>query len=207
MGRRPASHGYVRQEEGSGSSEEQLYSVSSVERRRQQAKALGKSVERRSRKARELGSNHSNSLKRRQLKYNLAKYKLTRSGRKLRRRVESQAVPGPSEKVSSWHQDIFMVTPRRGGREGGEGGQQGGHPRSCVCSQCLAEFGTYRYYSRALREGRERKEGDRAGAREGARGQARSNQGGSAVNVLYGKVRGMQRLLCFTQCCTMHTAH
>ena len=62
-------------------SSDNLYSVSSVERRRQ-AKA---------RETKKAAAGSSSSLKRRQLKYNLAKYKLSRSGRKVKRRVESLA--------------------------------------------------------------------------------------------------------------------
>jgi len=50
------------------------------------------------------------SLRRRQLRYNLAKYKLSRSGRKLKRRTH-QPLVNPIEKVSSWHEDITMMAP------------------------------------------------------------------------------------------------
>jgi len=50
------------------------------------------------------------SLRRRQLRYNLAKYKLSRSGRKLKRRTH-QPLINPIEKVSSWHEDITMMAP------------------------------------------------------------------------------------------------
>ena len=100
-------------------SSDNLYSVSSVERRRQAAREA---------KKREAQAGSSSSLKRRQLKYNLAKYKLSRSGRKVKRRLETSNIASsrgalPSEKVSIWHRDIFMVTPRRmKGMRGGSGG-------------------------------------------------------------------------------------
>lgn len=50
------------------------------------------------------------SLRRRQLRYNLAKYKLSRSGRKLKRRTHEPLL-NPIEKVSSWHEDITMMAP------------------------------------------------------------------------------------------------
>merc|ERR1719350_959913 len=50
------------------------------------------------------------SLRRRQLRYNLAKYKLSRSGRKLKRRTHEPLL-NPLEKVSSWHEDITMMAP------------------------------------------------------------------------------------------------
>ena len=146
--------GYTRQLEGSS---DNLYSVSSVERRRQATREA---------KKREAQAGSSSSLKRRQLKYNLAKYKLSRSGRKVKRRLETNQSSSsrgalPSEKVSIWHRDIFMVTPRRmkgmrgaGGSGGGGGGGSREHPRSCVCPSCLAQYGTYHYYRRAMHERR-----------------------------------------------------
>ena len=152
--------GYTRQLEGSS---DNLYSVSSVERRRQ-AKA---------RETKKAVAGSSSSLKRRQLKYNLAKYKLSRSGRKVKRRVETNLNnlnlnrgALPSEKVSIWHRDIFMVTPRRmkgvRGASGGSGvgGGQREHPRSCVCATCLAQYGTYHYYQRAMHERRRSRRGN-----------------------------------------------
>ena len=144
MGRQAGYQRHVEHGLSGPSSSDNLYSVSSVERRRQ---------------AREL----EHSLKRRQVKYNLSKYKLSRSGRKLKRRLQEGKVQG-SEKVSIWHQDIFMVTPRRLKQGAGE------HPRSCVCSACLAQYGTYHYYSKAL-EGRGR------GQRRGGRSRAGSGVG------------------------------
>ena len=158
--------GYTRQLEGSS---DNLYSVSSVERRRQASKEA---------KKREAQAGSSSSLKRRQLKYNLAKYKLSRSGRKVKRRLETSKISSrgaqlPSEKVSIWHRDIFMVTPRRmKGMRGAGGSGAGGsreHPRSCVCPSCLAQYGTYHYYRRAMHE------------RRGGRG----NSTTSGVNVFY----------------------
>ena len=72
----------------------------------------------------------------------------------------------PSEKVSIWHRDIFMVTPRRmkgvRGASGGSGtgGGQREHPRSCVCATCLAQYGTYHYYQRAMHERRRSRRGN-----------------------------------------------
>ena len=67
-----------------------------------------------------------------------------------------QDTPTPSEKVSRWHRDIFMV------RHGVIGGcvstapptrdHGPAHPRSCVCGQCMAEHGTYQYYNKRIRE-------------------------------------------------------
>ena len=82
----------------------------------------------------------------------------------MKRRLEtgksssSRGAQLPSEKVSIWHRDIFMVTPRRMKGMRGAGGSGGGgsreHPRSCVCPTCLAQYGTYRYYRRAMHERR-----------------------------------------------------
>ena len=67
-----------------------------------------------------------------------------------------QDTPTPSEKVSRWHRDIFMV------RHGVIGGcvstapptrdHGRAHPRSCVCGQCMAEHGTYQYYNKRIGE-------------------------------------------------------
>ena len=167
--------GYTRQE---GSSDN-LYSVSSVERRRQAREAA------------------ATSLRRRQVKYNLTKYKLSQSGRKLKRRLQAAGGSGrragkaPSEKVSVWHQDIFMVTPRRLG--GGQGMAGPEHPRSCVCSSCLAQFGTYHYYRRAMQSRERREERSRRSrggqeqrsAKEQRSSQEQSSSGSAVRNRLF----------------------
>ena len=86
--------------------------------------------------------------------------------------LEGTGTPTPSEKVSRWHRDIYMMSPngtvttnhsaiaalaaathgaiRAGG--GGVGvGHQVLHPRQCLCEQCMAEFGTYKLYNQMLR--------------------------------------------------------
>ena len=46
-------------------------------------------------------SNKSNSSKRKNLRYNIDKYKLSKSDRKIKRRLQQQETPTPSEKVSN----------------------------------------------------------------------------------------------------------
>jgi len=67
-------------------SSDNLHSVSSVERRRQINRY-------------HTLSNKSNSSKRKHLRYNIDKYKLSKSGRKIKRRLQQQETPTPSEKV------------------------------------------------------------------------------------------------------------
>ena len=71
--------------------------------------------------------------------------------------LEDSGTPTPSEKVSQWHRDIFMVGPGGGKVEGGSGGGGGGgsggqvvHPRQCICDQCMAEYGTFKFYNQIL---------------------------------------------------------
>ncbi len=71
--------------------------------------------------------------------------------------------PTPSEKVSRWHRDIFLVSPptTAGGKGEGEAGGTGRakgdagtgqvvHPRQCICDQCIAEYGTFKFYNQIL---------------------------------------------------------
>jgi len=131
-------------------SSDNLHSVSSVERRRQINRY-------------HTLSNKSNSSKRKHLRYNIDKYKLSKSGRKIKRRLQQQETPTPSEKVSIWHRDIFMVTPKQ---LKGRTSSSTAHPRSCVCRACLAQYGTYQYYSRAMRDQRETRTTPRESQRE-----------------------------------------
>jgi len=131
-------------------SSDNLHSVSSVERRRQLNKY-------------HTLSNKSTSSKRKKLRYNIDKYKLSKSERKIKRRLQQQETPTPSEKVSIWHRDIFMVTPKQ---LKGRTSSATGHPRSCVCRSCLAAYGTYQYYSRAMRDQRETRTTPRDSQRE-----------------------------------------
>jgi len=132
-------------------SSDNLHSVSSVERRRQVNRY-------------HTLSNKSNSSKRKNLRYNIDKYKLSKSDRKIKRRLQQQETPTPSEKVSIWHRDIFMVTPKQ--LKGRTGSSTVPHPRSCVCRSCLAQYGTYQYYTRAMRDQRETRTTPRESTRE-----------------------------------------
>ena len=67
--------------------------------------------------------------------------------------LEGSGTPTPSEKVSRWHRDIFLVSPPGAGGSGGSGGRghsQQVHPRQCLCDQCMAEYGTFKYYNDML---------------------------------------------------------
>ena len=66
--------------------------------------------------------------------------------------------------MSIWHRDIFMVTPKQ--LKGRTGSSTVPHPRSCVCRSCLAQYGTYQYYSRAMRDQRETRTTPRESTRE-----------------------------------------
>ena len=37
-----------------------------------------------------------------------------------------------------------------GGGGGGGGGGQVVHPRQCICDQCMAEYGTFKFYNQIL---------------------------------------------------------
>ena len=73
--------------------------------------------------------------------------------------VEGHGTPTPSEKVSRWHRDIFLMSPN--GTVGpntplsmgsSAGGGQVLHPRECICDQCMAEYGTYKLYNQMMQE-------------------------------------------------------
>jgi hypothetical protein len=64
---------------------------------------------------------------------------------------ESPGTPTPSEKVSRWHRDIFLVSPPV---STGKNSGTGKHPRQCICDQCMAEYGTYRIYNQLLHDGK-----------------------------------------------------
>ena len=73
--------------------------------------------------------------------------------------VEGHGTPTPSEKVSRWHRDIFLMSPN--GTVGPNtplsmgssiGGGQVLHPRECICDQCMAEYGTYKLYNQMMQE-------------------------------------------------------
>ena len=57
--------------------------------------------------------------------------------------VGGNGTPTPSEKVSRWHRDIFLVSPSNSTQP---------HPRHCVCDQCMSEYGTYKFYNQILME-------------------------------------------------------
>lgn len=61
--------------------------------------------------------------------------------------LEGSGTPTPSEKVSRWHRDIFLVSPPGGGTNGNA---QQVHPRQCLCDQCMAEYGTFKFYNDML---------------------------------------------------------
>ena len=70
--------------------------------------------------------------------------------------VEGHGTPTPSEKVSRWHRDIFLMSPN--GTVGpnspismGSSGQVL-HPRECICDQCMAKYGTYKLYNQMMQE-------------------------------------------------------
>ncbi len=58
---------------------------------------------------------------------------------------DATGTPTPSEKVSRWHRDIFLVSPT-------QQATTGHHPRQCLCQQCLAEYGTFKMYNEMLGE-------------------------------------------------------
>ena len=80
----------------------------------------------------------------------------------------ASGTPTPSEKVSRWHRDIFLVSPTANNEAGSNsgrmaadpgdangkqpqtGGSQQVHPRQCICNQCMAEYGTYKIYNQML---------------------------------------------------------
>ena len=57
--------------------------------------------------------------------------------------VGGNGTPTPSEKVSRWHRDIFLVSPSNSSQP---------HPRHCVCDQCMSEYSTYKFYNQILME-------------------------------------------------------
>ena len=57
--------------------------------------------------------------------------------------VGGNGTPTPSEKVSRWHRDIFLVSPSTTAQP---------HPRHCVCDGCMSEYGTYKFYNQILME-------------------------------------------------------
>jgi len=57
--------------------------------------------------------------------------------------VGGNGTPTPSEKVSRWHRDIFLVSPSTSSQQ---------HPRHCVCDSCMSEYGTYKFYNQILME-------------------------------------------------------
>lgn len=57
--------------------------------------------------------------------------------------VGGNGTPTPSEKVSRWHRDIFLVSPSTSSQP---------HPRHCVCDQCMSEYSTYKFYNQILME-------------------------------------------------------
>ena len=68
--------------------------------------------------------------------------------------VEGHGTPTPSEKVSRWHRDIFLMSPS--GPVGASNQVSLGttstnsHPRECICEQCMAEYGTYKLYNQMM---------------------------------------------------------
>ena len=70
--------------------------------------------------------------------------------------VEGHGTPTPSEKVSRWHRDIFLMSPN--GTVGPNSpisrsmSGQVLHPRECICDQCMAEYGTYKLYNQMMQE-------------------------------------------------------
>ena len=62
------------------------------------------------------------------------------------RQLDETGTPTPSEKVSRWHRDIFLVSPN----QSGPGGPPQVHPRQCICEQCMAEYGTFKFYNQML---------------------------------------------------------
>ena len=53
--------------------------------------------------------------------------------------LDGTGTPTPSEKVSRWHRDIFLMSPC-----------DKAHPRQCICDQCMAEYGTFKFYNEVL---------------------------------------------------------
>ena len=64
--------------------------------------------------------------------------------------VGGNGTPTPSEKVSRWHRDIFLVSPSTSSQQTPQQQQQ--HPRHCVCDSCMSEYGTYKVYNQILME-------------------------------------------------------
>lgn len=106
--------------------------------------------------------------------------------------LEGTGTPTPSEKVSRWHRDIFLVSPTSGGGGVAAGGGQQVHPRQCICDQCMAEYGTFKFYNQMLQEKDViKEEGDEgglptAGVHQGAGGKKR----GGATGVRPGAQQG-----------------
>ena len=77
--------------------------------------------------------------------------------------LEDTGTPTPSEKVSRWHRDIFLVSPGVGAAAasglapGAAGAHQQVHPRQCICDICMAEYGTFKFYNQMLQK---EKDGD-----------------------------------------------
>ncbi|CAB4054214.1 unnamed protein product [Lepeophtheirus salmonis] len=76
------------------------------------------------------------------------------------RRIRS--TPTPSEKVSRWHRDIFLVSSPTDGEDGSttngnnvnkykeSPASHANHPRQCLCQSCMEEYGTYKLYNKIL---------------------------------------------------------
>ncbi len=75
--------------------------------------------------------------------------------------------PTPSEKVSRWHRDIFLV---RGSSSNEH--QQQVHPRQCLCNQCMAELGTFKFYNERLTNGASDKKGNQNLSRKASHSKA-----------------------------------
>lgn len=113
---------------------------------------------------------------------------------------DTLGTPTPSEKVSRWHRDIFLVSPDSNGdnNNNNNGGgitkdhkdralssssavpaatKQQVHPRQCICDACMAEYGTFKIYNQMMQEKKEpaAADKDRDRARSGADGGASNN--------------------------------
>ena len=66
--------------------------------------------------------------------------------------VEGHGTPTPSEKVSRWHRDIFLMSPNGAIDPNSPVNSHAPHPRECICDQCMAEYGTYKLYNQMMQE-------------------------------------------------------
>ncbi len=101
--------------------------------------------------------------------------------------ADGTGTPTPSEKVSRWHRDIFMVSPptdkSNNSQQHQQQQQQQVHPRQCLCDQCLAEYGTFKLYNQMLGRNEKSAAAAVAAAAASAAAAADDSSEGGVVNV------------------------